>query len=101
MHITYNTAAVVALDRAPSVENRQLLRQQDPDLAALAALAMSSPEMTIKAIVSAGAADETLRRMARLAPGAVEALWRCDAAPRSFRLEAEEALEEAGWIIQH
>lgn len=94
-------APVIASHTAPALEVRQARQESSPDIAALAALAMEAPVLTIQAILRAGAADETLRRMAHVAPGAVEALWRSDDAPRSFRQDAEEALEEAGWVIQH
>lgn len=97
--LTINT--VSATDNAPTLEVRQARQARQPDIAALAALAMTAPRQTIQAIIKAGASDETLRRMAHAAPGAVEALWRFDEAPRHFRIDAEEALEEAGWIIQH
>ena len=94
-------APVIASHTAPALEVRQARQDASPDIAALAALAMCAPALTIQAILRSGAADETLRRLAHVAPGAVEALWRNDDSPRSFRQEAEEALEEAGWIIQH
>jgi hypothetical protein len=90
---------IVAGPKAPSVVARAIARGDEPSVAALAAAALVTPSMAIKAIEGATDAGRLLRQLARVAPGAVEALWRCDEASRAFRRDALEALEAAGFVI--
>lgn len=90
---------IVAGPKAPNVVARAVARGEEPSIATLAAAALATPTKAIKAIEAATDGGRLLRQLARVAPGAVENLWRSDDASRAFRREALDALESAGFII--
>ena len=94
MHTTIETGP-----KAPALEVRAAASAAAPSVAALAALAMTAPELVIASLSQSGNVDAALTELVANWPGAVEALMRADSAPRWFKTACLDAFEEGGYQI--